>query len=114
MINDIKKNKKITIFDNANITRTFTYIYDAIIIIKRLIDKKKCHNESYNVGSKNTIKTYELGKKIIKKFQQLNKKKKYKIVINKKIKDPIQERKPKLTRINFKLKKIKYTKFEKA
>lgn len=114
MINDIKNKKKITIFDNKNITRTFTYIDDAINIIRRLILMKKSHNDSYNVGSKYTIKTYELGNKIIKKFKKIDNSKRYRIVLNAKIKDPIQERKPKLTRIKFMLKKIKYINFDKA
>ena len=114
MINDLKKNNKIQIFDNKNITRTFTYIDDAINIIRRLINKKESHNESYNVGSKNTIKTYDLGKKIIKKFQKINKQKKYAINLDRNVKDPIQERKPKLNRIKLMLKNIKYTNFDKA
>ena len=45
MINDIKNTNKLTIFDNKNVTRTFTYIDDAINIIIRLINKKESHNE---------------------------------------------------------------------
>jgi UDP-glucose 4-epimerase len=114
MINDLKNSNKLTIFDNKNITRTFTYIDDAISIIIRLINKKQSHNESYNIGSNKTIKTYDLGNIIINKFKKIDNKKKYKITLNKKIQDPIQERKPKLTRIKYMLKKIKYTNFEKA
>ena len=116
MINDLRNKRYITIYDNKKIVRTFTYIEDAIYIILKLIENTKNYNLSYNIGSNHSLSINELSKKIIKTFSYLQKKDKssFKIILNKKIKDPIFERKPETNNIKKIIKNFKFTDFDKS
>ncbi len=59
--------KKITVFDNGKQTRTYCHIYDAVIMILKVIFSGK--QFVYNVGnSSEEISAEKIAKKIVKKF----------------------------------------------
>ena len=61
--------KKITVFDNGKQTRTYCHIYDAIIMILKIIFSGK--QFVYNIGnSDEEISAYYIAKKISKKFNE--------------------------------------------
>jgi len=65
-------NKKITVYSNGKQTRTYCHIYDAIVMIIKIIFKGK--NFIYNVGNPNEeVSALNLGLKIIKIVKSSNK-----------------------------------------
>jgi len=61
--------KKITVFDNGKQTRTYCHIYDAIVMILKIIFSGK--QFVYNIGNSNEeISAHNIAKKIVKKFDK--------------------------------------------
>lgn len=72
-LNDISLNKKINLYGDGSIKRSFTHIDDAIKVIELLINKfnrKKKFNEIFNVGSNKSIKIAEIIELIKKNYSE--------------------------------------------
>lgn len=63
-INNVMKNKPMTIFGDGKQTRAFTYINDVAPYIATCVDIKKARNEVFNIGADKTYTIIELANAI--------------------------------------------------
>lgn len=63
-INQALKNEPITVFGDGKQVRSFTYITDAVVAIKEIMDKEEAQGEVFNIGSCESISIADLALKV--------------------------------------------------
>ncbi|MCM3135806.1 NAD-dependent epimerase/dehydratase family protein [Paenibacillus polysaccharolyticus] len=58
------KNEPMTIYDDGNQIRTFTYVMDLVRIVTYLVNNNEINHQTFNIGSNNIISILDLARKV--------------------------------------------------